>query len=110
MTRIVLEALAASGERGLQYRVWHAGAVLVPRTWNPEYDAARSLKAGGFTGTVEVWRQGGTHPDVIMDIERAAGLTVEESAGRDIRVVRWRPRPSVEGEPQTAVLRPEVVG
>jgi len=87
---IVIEPIAVSGERGQHYRVLCDGAVLIASTWNPEYEAARSLKEAGFSGAVELWRYGKPHADAIIHIEKAADRTVEESSGRDIRLVSWK--------------------
>lgn len=93
--RIVVVPAEIAGERGQQYRILHAGGVLIERTWNPEHDSARALRELGLAGKIEMWRPGKAHPDAILDIEKAARLTIEEGERRGPRVVAWRPPPSV---------------
>jgi hypothetical protein len=45
MERIIIEPARIIGEHGQQYRVHYRHNLLVQRTWNPEYDAARALFA-----------------------------------------------------------------
>src|SRR5262249_18906929 len=80
------------GERGQHYRVWHDGAVLLEDTWNPEFEACRALLARGIKGKLQTWRRGRQHWDMQLDIERGAGLTVEENERHGRKIVRWRPR------------------
>jgi hypothetical protein len=89
--RILIQPTAVSGDRGQWYRVHYAGAVLIERTWNPEFDAARALAAQGVTGRVEVWRGGRTAPDAAFVVEKLAKLTISETEQHEPRVVPWRP-------------------
>jgi len=89
--RIYIEPTAIRGERGQSYRVHYQGAVLIDETWNPEFEACRALLARGVTGRLEVWRPRGTFPGLILDIEKATKLTVEESATVSARIVPWMP-------------------
>ena len=88
---ILIEPADISGDRGQWYRVHHAGAVLVERTWNPEFDAARALAAKGVTGRIQVWRPGKTHPDSAFVVEKVAQLTIAETETSGPRIVSWRP-------------------
>ena len=89
--RIYIEPTTIRGERGQHYRVHYQGAVLIDDAWNPEFEACRALLARGITGRLEVWRPGGTFPGSILDIAKAARLTVEESATVSARIVSWAP-------------------
>jgi hypothetical protein len=72
--------------------------VLIEDTWNPEFEACRALLAKGIKGKLQAWRRGKQHWDMQLDIERGAGLTVEENEHHGPKIVRWRPHP------QTTVL------
>jgi hypothetical protein len=80
------------GQRGQIYRVHYAGIVLVESSRNPEFDACRALLAKGLVGYVEVWRVGSSFSAMRLEIQTAAGLTVEEGDREGLRFVRWRPR------------------
>src|SRR5262245_53127411 len=49
-------------------------------------------------GKLQTWRRDNHHWDMQLDIERGAGLTVEENEQHGPKIVRWSPHP------QTAVL------
>lgn len=92
--RITIEPVSTAGlaaEYRHRYRVLHDGAVLIESTWNPEYEAARALVAKGVTGQCEVWRNERPYPCGVMDIERAARLTVIETRKDGPRLAKWRP-------------------
>jgi hypothetical protein len=84
-------ACVGYGARGPIYRVTHAGQVLLEASRCPEFDAARALLTMGITGSVQVWRPGGTFPSMTLDIAKAAKMTVEESATASVRLTRWVP-------------------
>jgi hypothetical protein len=79
--RIWIEATGLGG-RGQRYRVTHNGVLLIGSTKNPEFDSARALLARGIVGQVEVWRHDVNYPAMRFDVEKAAKLTIEESAGQ----------------------------
>ena len=79
------------GDRGRRYRVHHAGAVLIERSRNPEFDACRALLAKGFTGRLEMWHRGASFAALRLDIEKGAKFTVEERDAKGLQIVRWRP-------------------
>jgi len=83
------------GDSGHRYRVIHNGVTLIESTKNPEFDAARALLAKGITGRLEIWRQGASDRAILLDIRRAAELTVEDGDKAGPRFTRWQPR-SVE--------------
>jgi hypothetical protein len=87
--------------RGPVYRVMYAGEVLLEH-WNPEFEACRTLLARAITGKLETWRPGGTYPALILDIEKAAKLTVEESDTVSVRITPWKPFAVGAGSRKTA--------
>jgi hypothetical protein len=89
--RIIIEP-ASLGERGHRYRVTYDGRTLIESSRVPALDACRALLALGITGKLEVWRSGKAWPDMQLEIERGALLTVEESDRQAPRFVRWKPR------------------
>jgi hypothetical protein len=91
--RIYIEPTTIRGERGQRYCVYHEGAVLIDETWNPEFEACRALLGRGIVGRLEVWRFGKPHPDMLMDIAKAAEWTVVENESHGPRFVRWKPKP-----------------
>jgi hypothetical protein len=92
------------GQRGQRYEVTYLGSLLVESTLNPEFDACRALFAQGITGKLAVWRPGSVFPAMILDIERAAGLTVADTDAAGPRFVRWRPF-SAEDAPDAVLSR-----
>jgi hypothetical protein len=88
---ILIEPDGISGDRGQWYRVRHDDAVLIERTWNPEFEAARALAAKGVTGRIQVWRPGKPHPDAAFVVEKLAKLTISETELHGPRVVPWKP-------------------
>jgi hypothetical protein len=79
----------------------YAGEVLLEH-WDPEFEACRALLARGITGKLEIWRLGGTYPALILDVEKAAKLTVEESDTVSVRIVPWKPFAMGAGSRKTA--------
>ena len=82
--RLELEPLA----QGARWRVWHAGAVLVDNTRDPEHAAARALLARGITGRAETYSMGGTVARIRFDIATKAQFSMDD--GKALRRVRWR--------------------
>src|SRR6185295_14236546 len=106
--RIVIEPTSIRGERGLHYRVLHAGQVLTEDCWCPEYDAARALVAKGVTGKVEVVREGKVVST--MDVEGVAKLTIVENANVGPRLRTWVPFSPYSVAPPAGVSgRPRVL-
>jgi hypothetical protein len=89
-TRIEIAEIAY-GSRGPIYRVIYDGEVLLEASRVPVFDACRALLAMGIKGRLEVWRPGKTYWDIATDIERGAGLTVEESDTVSVRIVPYVP-------------------
>jgi hypothetical protein len=78
------------GERGHRYRVTYGGGVLIASCRVPEFDACRALLALGITGKLEMWRPGKEWPDMQLDIEAGAKLTVIENENEGPRFGLWR--------------------
>jgi hypothetical protein len=92
MTRRVFIACIGYSHLGAKYRVTDEdGRVLVASSRDPEFDVARVLLAEGVAGRLEVWRATGTEAAMYLDIEKAAGLTVEETVTKGPRMVKWVP-------------------
>jgi hypothetical protein len=64
---------------GYRYSVMFDGKLLVERSRDPECDAARALLARGITGKLTLCDGKTGIPRTIIDIEKAARLTVEET-------------------------------
>jgi hypothetical protein len=93
MTRRVFIECIGYGPTGARYRVTDEnGRVLVSASRVPEYDAARVLVAEGVTGRLEVWRATATSPAMILDIEWAARMTVEENTTTSPTLRKWKPQ------------------
>jgi hypothetical protein len=88
--RIVIEPIAP-GERGHRYRVAFRGTTLIESSRVPGLDACRAQLALGFTGKLEMWRPGKAGPDMQLDIERAAKLTVVETEKAGPYFASWQP-------------------
>ena len=67
---------------GYRYSVIFRGELLVHRSRDPECDAARALVAKGITGKLTMLDGKTGKPRTVIDIERAARLTVEEGPNR----------------------------
>jgi hypothetical protein len=74
------------------YNVLFDGELLVERSRVPELDAARALVAKGPTGKLTMLDGKTGTPRSIINIERAAKLTVDES--RTPRFSKWKPMPA----------------
>jgi hypothetical protein len=63
---------------GYRYSVIFEGKLLVERSRDPECDAARALLARGITGELTLLDGKTGKPRIIINIEKAARLRVEE--------------------------------
>jgi len=79
------------GHRGYRYRVTFRGSTLIESSRVPSLDACRALITLGITGKLEMWRPGKVGPDMQLDIERAAKLTVVETEKVGPHLASWRP-------------------
>src|SRR5262245_57612987 len=96
-----LHPIWAGGRAGYVYSVIHDGQLLVSRSREPVCDAARALLAKGITGKLTLLDGKTGKPRIIIDIEKAAQLTVEETGGLP-RFRKYRQRRGSEGHgPET---------
>ena len=79
------------GRTGSVYSVICGGELIVDRSRDPECDAARALLAKGITGKLTLLDGKTGKPRIIVDIEKCAGLTVEET-GSVPRFRKYRER------------------
>ena len=86
----------AGGEAGYVYSVICEGKLLVEYSRDPECDAARALLAKGITGKLTMLDGKTGVPRTIIDIEKAARLTCEETGGVP-RFRKYRERGGSEG-------------
>jgi hypothetical protein len=83
---------------GYRYSVLFDGNLLVERSRDPELDAARALLARGVTGRLTLLDGKTGRPRTILDIEKAAGLTVREGPLRFVE----ESRPNSPCRPETS--------
>jgi hypothetical protein len=69
------------------------GEVLADRVHNALCETCRVLMSRGITGPFETWKEAIPYACVHGDIERTAGLTVEEGSTKSPRFKRWQPHP-----------------
>ena len=66
------------GNAGYRHSVIFDGELLVDRSRDPEFDAARALLAKGITGKLIMLEGKTGRPRTIINIEKAAKVTVKE--------------------------------
>jgi hypothetical protein len=81
MVRARLHPRWNGGRTGYVYSVVFDGKLIVERSHDPECDAARALLARGITGKLTLCDGKTGIPRSIIDTEKAATLTVEETGG-----------------------------
>ena len=86
----------AGGRAGYLYSVIFDGKLIVDRSRDPECDAARALVARGIIGKLTMLDGKTGKPRTIIDIEKAARFTVEETGGIP-RFRKYRERGGSEG-------------
>ena len=102
MIRARLHPIWVGGRDGYRYSVVLDGQLLVERSRDPECDAARALLAKGITGKLTLLDGKTGRPRTIIDIEKAARLTAEETNSTP-RFRRYRQRGGSEAySPETA--------
>ena len=94
--RARLHPIWVGGRDGYRYSVLFEGQLLVDRSRDPECDAARALVAKGITGKLTMLDGKTGRPRTIIDIEKAARLTCEETGGVP-RFRKYRERGGSEG-------------
>ena len=75
------------------YDVEFEGEVIVKNSKDAECDAARALLARGMTGKLTMVDAKTGRPRTIINIEKAAKLTVSETRSHGPRFVSWTPNP-----------------
>ena len=78
------------GRSGYVYSVIHEGKLLVDKSRDAACDSARALLARGSTGKLTMLDGKTGRPRYTLDIERAAGLTVEENRRDGPRFRKYR--------------------
>ena len=86
-----LHPIWAGGKAGYLYSVILDGKLLIERSRDPECDAARALHAMGLTGKLTLLDGKTGIPRTVVDIERAAKLTVRERDRGGISMGVWVP-------------------
>src|SRR5262249_5387327 len=87
---------ARYSSRGQLYRTHLGGPdgeVLVDSTVAPVCPSCRALMARGIIGSFEAWRAGIPYACLRGDIERTAGLAIEEGNTMSVRFKRWLTHP-----------------
>lgn len=70
--------------------VSHFQDEIICTSTEPLLASARILKARGYQGTIEMWHHGSQYPSMALQIDQAAGLTVEEGE-RSPTFVKYKP-------------------
>jgi hypothetical protein len=70
--------------RGPLFDAKYQGRVIVVGSTEPGLDSARVLKGMGLTGRLEVWDHVLPYWRFRLEIDKAAGLTIQEGEGRPI--------------------------
>ena len=84
-----------------RYSVILDGKLLVERSRDPEYDAARALVARGFTGTLTLLDGKTGKPRTIIDTEEAARLRCREGRSAPYFAKYDETSPSASPGPET---------
>ena len=74
--------------------IWHSGPdgeILVDGVHNALCDTCRALMSRGIVASFETRKPGIDYPSVTGDIEKTAGLTVNEPDDGVVHFARWRP-------------------
>ena len=85
--------------KGKSRRVWYLydiifdGRVIIADSDDPECELARALLAEGITGIVQLLDAETAKPRMLINIEKAAKLTVQENRTRGPRFVKWKADP-----------------
>lgn len=94
--RARLHPIWVGGRDGYRYSVLFEGKLLVNSSRDPECDTARVLLRKGIIGKLTMCDGKSGRPRTIIDIEKAARLTVEETEGAP-RFRKYRQRGGSEG-------------
>lgn len=83
--------------RGALYDVTYQGEVIVIGSTEPCLDSARILKARGLSGKIEMWDAVLPYCRFHTDIDKAAGLTIEEGDSLP-RLRKYRAHPGGDAQ------------
>lgn len=81
---LINNAVPRYNSRGPLFDAKYQGRVIVKVSTEPGLDSARVLKAMGLTGLLEVWDEVLLYWRFRLEIDKAAGLTIQEGEGRPI--------------------------
>src|SRR5262249_44646742 len=88
--RVTIEPTLRTASRQF-YRATYNGQEIVARSWDPEFDACRALKARGLSGRVEFFWEGVLHPCLIVrNLARGARLHAYEDEIHTPALRRWQ--------------------
>jgi hypothetical protein len=82
-------------DNGTDYAVICEGRILLFRSRDPETDTARALAAMNRRGVVTMIDSKTRQPRTIVNIARAAKLTVSDAPSGRPRFVKWKPAPEI---------------
>jgi hypothetical protein len=89
------------------YAVEFEGEMIVKGSRKPECDAARALLARGITGKLTMLDANTGKPRTIIDIERAAHLTMSEESRDGLRRRKCRQSPDSSSSTTEVTMPPE---
>lgn len=69
------------------------GEIICDGVHNAVCESCRVLMSRGIIGPFETWKPGVPYACLRGDIERAAGLAVEERNTKSVRFAKWEPYP-----------------
>jgi hypothetical protein len=81
-----------------RYSVEFDGDLIVEGSRDPEHDLARALLARGLTGKVTMLDANTGKPRTIIDIEKAAKLTMSEESRDGLRRRKYRESPASDSQ------------
>jgi hypothetical protein len=98
-------------EEGVKYTSLYCvefdGEIIVVCSRDPEHDAARALLAKGIIGKLTFVDANTGKPRTLIDIEKAAKLTVSEESRDGLRVRKYRESPDSGAQmPEDEILVP----
>ena len=102
-----LHPIWVGGRDGYRYSVLYDGKLLVDRSRDPECNAARALLAKGITGKLTMLDGKTGKPRSIIDVEKAARLTVSEENRDGLRFRPYRHADNSPHSPETASVDTE---
>jgi hypothetical protein len=89
-----LFATWAGGQAGYVYDVVYRDEVIVRRSRDPEFDAARILHGRGLVGWLQVLDGVTGRPRLRLGLQNGSKLKTREDRGRGPKLERWKPLPT----------------